>query len=141
MKVSSTRFKEAVNKAIKGAGFNNLIPLTSMIGIKLSNGKLNFLTTDASNNLCVIVDKVAGDDMNITVDAEKFGKLISKYATEVIVVKKKNRQAIIDGLKAQKFPAKNIHVVDSFEFVKEVLNKSTNDYVFLIENDLPDNFS
>lgn len=71
----------------------------------------------------------------------EFGKLISKYATEVIIVKKKNRQAIIEGLKAQKFPAKNIHVVDSFEFAKDVLNKSTNDYVFLIENDLPDNFS
>ena len=40
MKVVTSRMKEAVNKAIKGAGFNNLIPITSMIGIKLSDGKL-----------------------------------------------------------------------------------------------------
>ena len=46
--------KEAVNKAIKGAGFNNLIPITSMIGIKLSDGKLRLLTTDMTNTLCII---------------------------------------------------------------------------------------
>ena len=33
MKVVTSRMKEAVNKAIKGAVFNNLIPITSMIGI------------------------------------------------------------------------------------------------------------
>ncbi len=70
----------------------------------------------------------------------EFGKLIAKHATEVIVVKKKNRQAIVDGLKSQKFASQKIHTVDSFESVREVLNKSTKDYVFLIENDLPDNF-
>lgn len=76
--------KEAVNKAIKGAGFNNLIPITSMIGIKLSDGKLRLLTTDMTNTLCIIIDKVAGDDMDITVDADKFGKLIAKTTSEDI---------------------------------------------------------
>ena len=78
MKVVTSRMKEAVNKSIKGAGFNNLIPITSMIGIKLSDGKLRLLTTDMTNTLCIIIDKVAGDDMDITVDADKFGKLIAK---------------------------------------------------------------
>lgn len=84
MKVVSSRMKEAVNKAIKGAGFNNLIPITSMIGIKLSDGKLRLLTTDMTNTLCIIIDKVAGDDMDITVDANKFGKLIAKTTSEDI---------------------------------------------------------
>lgn len=84
MKVVTSRMKEAVNKAIKGAGFNNLIPITSMIGIKLSDGKLRFLTTDMTNTLCIIIDKVAGDDMDITVDADKFGKLIAKTTSEDI---------------------------------------------------------
>lgn len=82
MKVVTSRMKEAVNKAIKGAGFNNLIPITSMIGIKLSGGKLRFLTTDMTNTLCIIIDKVTGVDMDITVDADKFGKLISKITSE-----------------------------------------------------------
>lgn len=84
MKVVSSRMKEAVNKAIKGAGFNNLIPITSMIGIKLSDGKLRLLTTDMTNTLCIIVDKVAGEEMDITVDADKFGKLIAKITSEDI---------------------------------------------------------
>ena len=84
MKVVTSRSKEAVNKAIKGAGFNNLIPITSMIGIKLSDGKLRLLTTDMTNTLCIIIDKVAGDDMDITVDADKFGKLIAKTTSEDI---------------------------------------------------------
>jgi hypothetical protein len=84
MKVVTSRMKEAVNKAIKGAGFNNLIPITSMIGIKLSDGKLRLLTTDMTNTLCIIIDKVSGVDMDITVDADKFGKLISKITSEDI---------------------------------------------------------
>lgn len=84
MKVVTSRMKEAVNKAIKGAGFNNLIPITSMIGIKLSDGKLRLLTTDMNNTLCIIIDKVSGVDMDITVDADKFGKLISKTTSEDI---------------------------------------------------------
>lgn len=84
MKVVTSKMKEAVNKAIKGAGFNNFIPITSMIGIKLSGGKLRLLTTDMTNTLCIIIDKVAGDDMDITVDADKFGKLIAKTTSEDI---------------------------------------------------------
>lgn len=84
MKVVTSRMKEAVNKAIKGAGFNNLIPITSMIGIKLSDGKLRLLTTDMTNTLCIIIDKVSGVDMDIIVDADKFGKLIAKTTSEDI---------------------------------------------------------
>jgi hypothetical protein len=84
MKVVSSRMKEAVNKAIKGAGFNNLIPITSMIGIKLEGGKLRLFTTDMTNTLCIIIDKVSGVDMDITVDADKFGKLIAKTTSEDI---------------------------------------------------------
>lgn len=84
MKVVTSRMKEAVNKAIKGAGFNNLIPIISMIGIKLSDGKLRLLTTDMTNTLCIIIDKVSGVDMDITVDADKFGKLIAKTTSEDI---------------------------------------------------------
>ena len=84
MKVVTSRMKEAVNKAIKGAGFNNLIPITSMIGIKLEGGKLRLFTTDMTNTLCIIIDKVSGEDMDITVDADKFGKLIAKTTSEDI---------------------------------------------------------
>ena len=82
MKISTSRFKEAVNKSIKGAGFNNLIPLTSMMGIKLEDGQLKLLTTDMTNTLEIIIDKVAGDDICFTIQADTFSKLISKITSD-----------------------------------------------------------
>ena len=104
MKVVSSRMKEAVNKAIKGAGFNNLIPITGMIGIKLSDGKLRLLTTDMTNTLCIIIDKVAGDEMNITVDADKFGKLIAKITSEDIDLSVKDDVLYIKANGTYKIP-------------------------------------
>lgn len=104
MKVATSRMKEAVNKAIKGAGFNNLIPITSMIGIKLSNGKLRLLTTDMTNTLCIIIDKVAGDDMDITVDADKFGKLIAKTTSEDIDLSVKDDVLFVKANGTYKIP-------------------------------------
>lgn len=104
MKVVTSRMKEAVNKAIKGAGFNNLIPITSMIGIKLSDGKLRLLTTDMTNTLCIIIDKVAGDDMDITVDADKFGKLIAKTTSEDIDLSVKDDVLFVKANGTYKIP-------------------------------------
>lgn len=104
MKVVTSRMKEAVNKAIKGAGFNNLIPITSMIGIKLSEGKLRLLTTDMTNTLCIIIDKVAGDDMDITVDADKFGKLIAKTTSEDIDLSVKDDVLFVKANGTYKIP-------------------------------------
>ena len=104
MKVVTSRMKEAVNKAIKGAGFNNLIPITSMIGIKLSDGKLRLLTTDMTNTLCIIIDKVAGDYMDITVDADKFGKLIAKTTSEDIDLSVKDDVLFVKANGTYKIP-------------------------------------
>lgn len=104
MKLATQRFKEAINKAIKGASFNNLIPITGMLGIKLSDGKLRLLTTDMTNTLCIIIDKVAGDDMNITVDADKFGKLIAKTTSEDIDLSVKDDVLSVRGNGTYKIP-------------------------------------
>ena len=45
--LNTDMFKDAVGKAIKGAGLNKLIPLTSMIAIKVENNQLTLITTDA----------------------------------------------------------------------------------------------
>lgn len=70
-----------------------------------------------------------------------FGQIVSRYVDEVIIVKKVNRVAISDGLKKSGFNMKKVYFVDSFESVRQVLESLTSDYVTLIENDLPDNFS
>lgn len=73
-------------------------------------------------------------------DNYKLGKLVGKYASEVIVVKKLNRDAIIEGLKSVGFRKSKIYAVDDFATAKKVIDKLPNDYVVLIENDLPENF-
>ena len=127
MKVVTSRMKEAVNKAIKGAGFNNLIPITSMIGIKLSDGKLRLLTTDMTNTLCIIIDKVAGDDMDITVDADKFGKLIAKTTSEDIDLSVKDDVLFVKANGTYKIPLiSDEEGLVTFPALSETKGKTTN---------------
>ena len=127
MKVVTSRMKEAVNKAIKGAGFNNLIPITSMIGIKLSDGKLRLITTDMTNTLCIIIDKVAGDDMDITVDADKFGKLIAKTTSEDIDLSVKDDILYVKANGTYKIPLiSDEEGLVTFPALSETKGKTTN---------------
>lgn len=127
MKVVTSRMKEAVNKAIKGAGFNNLIPITSMIGIKLSDGKLRLLTTDMTNTLCIIIDKVSGVDMDITVDADKFGKLIAKTTSEDIDLSVKDDVLFVKANGTYKIPLiSDEEGLVTFPALSETKGKTTN---------------
>ena len=127
MKVVSSRMKDAVNKAIKGAGFNNLIPITSMIGIKLSDGKLRLLTTDMTNTLCIIIDKVSGEDMDITVDADKFGKLIAKTTSEDIDLSVKDDILYVKANGTYKIPLiSDEEGLVTFPALTETKGKTTN---------------
>lgn len=84
MKFSSktVTFQEMVSKSIKGASCDKLLPLTSMMAIELKKGQLRLITTDASNYLYIVQDKVEGDDFSVVVYAEQFAKLISKITSE-----------------------------------------------------------
>lgn len=104
MKVAAARIKDAVNKVIKGAGFNNLIPITSLLGIELVDGKLSFYTTDMTNNFVVSVDKVAGDDIDIVVDADIFSKLIAKTTSEEVEMTVDEDTLLVKGNGKYKVP-------------------------------------
>ncbi len=66
-----------------------------------------------------------------------FGEMISRVADEVIVVKQKNKNAILSGLSKSCFDMSKVYFVDSFLDAKGVIDMAGEDYVFLIENDLP----
>lgn len=78
------------------------------------------------------------DEYNIN---RQFGEKISKVATEVIIVKNVNRDALYSGLILGGFDAKKIYFAGKFSQVKNVLNNLSDEYVVLIENDLPESFS
>ena len=104
MKIATQILKDATNKAIKGASNNNLMPLTSMIGLKLNDGVLSLLTTDMSNTLCVKIDKVAGDDVDITVPSEVFSKLINKLYCDTTELTLNGETLVVKGNGTYKIP-------------------------------------
>lgn len=81
MQVKTTVLQSMVEKSIKGSGFNKLIPLTSLIGIEVIQGKLSLITTDATNYLYV-TEPVSAEDFYTVVDADKFAKLVGRLASE-----------------------------------------------------------
>ena len=51
--------QDMINKVIKGAGNNKILPLTSMLDINLKEGVLSLTTTDMNNyvTLCYSIAK------------------------------------------------------------------------------------
>ena len=76
--IGTQRLQALLNKAFKGAGCNNVIPMTSLIVISLKDGVLSLTTTDATNYLTLIEKEVSGDEFYVAVQVELLAKLISK---------------------------------------------------------------
>ena len=88
--------KKLVSYAIKGAGLNSKIELSTYIGITISNGKLTLSTTDGENFLSVS-DSCLADDMDITVDAETFSKLIGKLNSDTVDLEVVDNALVVTG--------------------------------------------
>ena len=88
--VKTEKLKEMVSRAVKGVGNNKLIPLTSLMAIEVKDSKLTLITTDATNYLYIIEDKVVADDFYVVVDANTFSKLISKMTCENVTLEVKS---------------------------------------------------
>ena len=104
VKVSTERIKKAVSDSSKGAGNNNLIPITQMIGIKSTGSELVLCTTDKSNDLKVIIDKVAGDEFDVTIQLETFAKLISKVTSDSVELSVDNDILVVNANGEYKIP-------------------------------------
>ena len=76
--IGTQRFQALLNKAVKGAGNNKLIPMTNLIAIKLSEGVLTLTTTDATNYFTLIEKEVSGDEFYVAVQVDLLARLVSK---------------------------------------------------------------
>lgn len=107
MKIGTEKFKAAVSKAVQGAGFNKLLPLTTMIGLKYTESKkaLWFTTTDMTNILDVFVDDVVDPEpLEATIDADTFSKLVAKLTSDTVELSVENNTLIVKGNGTYKFP-------------------------------------
>lgn len=93
---TTERLKQLVSYAIQGAGFNKLLELSNLMGIRVESGELYLNTTDGTNYLSVS-DKCVADDMDITVNAELFSKLISKINSETVDMEVIDNTLVITG--------------------------------------------
>ena len=82
--MKTEKLKDMVSRAVRGVGNNKLIPLTSLMAIEVKNSQLSIITTDATNYLYIMEDKVVADDFYAVVDANTFSKLISKMTCDSV---------------------------------------------------------
>lgn len=95
-KFNTERLKELTQYAIQGAGFDKLLDLSTYMGIRIKDNTLYLNTTDGTNYLRVS-DRCVADDMDITVDAELFSKLISKLNSAEVELQLDNNTLIVSG--------------------------------------------
>ena len=84
--ISTTRLQALLNKAVKGAGSNKLIPMTSLIAIKLKDGVLTLTTTDATNYLSLIEKDISGDEFYVAVQVDLLAKLVSRMTCDEVIL-------------------------------------------------------
>ena len=82
--IKTVKLQEMVGKAIKGAGNNKVIPITQMMCVKLEEGVLTLITTDATNTLYIRENGVIGTDFYAVVPVDQFSRLISRITSEDI---------------------------------------------------------
>lgn len=97
IKLKTLKLQEMVAKAIKGASSNKMIPITSLMAVELKKNKLTLTTTDATNYLKVIEDKVDGEDFYIVVGVDVFSKLVAKTSVETITLTLKENVLEVKG--------------------------------------------
>lgn len=93
---NTTRLKELTAYAIKGAGFNKLLELSSYMGIKVADGIIYLNTTDGTNYVSVS-DACIAEDMDITVNAELFSKLIGKFNSDTVDMNIVDNTLVVKG--------------------------------------------
>lgn len=84
IELSTVKLKEMVSRAVKGASSKSILPITAMMAIELKDNKLTLTTTDYTNYLYIIEDKVPGDDFYAVVLVDTFSKLISRMSSEKV---------------------------------------------------------
>jgi len=85
--IKTETLQEMVGKVIKCASDNKLIPITSLLSIKVDNNVLYLTTTDATNYFYVkATTPIECEPFEVSVIADIFAKLIQKTTSENITI-------------------------------------------------------
>lgn len=85
LNIKTSELQDMVGKVIKCSSNNKLIPLTSLMNIKVDSNILTIATTDATNYFYSRkADKVDCEDFEVSVMADLFTKLVQKTTADEI---------------------------------------------------------
>ena len=94
--IKTQKLQELVAKSVKGVGYDKNIPMTTMMGITVNNGKLTLSSTDATNYLYITGElEGATENIDISVYADVFSKLVAKLTTEETSLKLDGRSLVV----------------------------------------------
>ena len=116
--VKTDEFKKMVAKAIKGAGNNRLLPITSMMLIsknESTDNRICLTTTDTMTWFNVFGEAYTGEPFYCVVPVDIFSKLVSKLTCDKVTL-----EVIDDVLKAALFTAITAFTVESFNLFAPV---------------------
>lgn len=142
LKIKTEVLQEMVSKVSKCASNNKLIPITSLMSIKVKDNTLTLTTTDATNYFYVSAkDKVDCEDFEVSVISDVFTKLIQKTTSQDIVISVEGGilevkgngnyklELPLDDGNPIKFPSKlpddgfkNVHEVVKRSSIEKILN-------------------
>ena len=97
-KIKTKVLQDMVGKAITCSSNNKLIPITSLMNIKVSGGTLYLTTTDGTTYFFVKApETVECEDFELSVIADHFTKFIQKTTSENITLECENKSLIVKG--------------------------------------------
>ena len=86
-----------VAKAVKGAGNNKLLPITSLMALELHDGVLTLKTTDATNTLYIDGKVISGESFYAVVSVDLFSKLVAKFTCDTVTMQVENQALLVNG--------------------------------------------
>lgn len=98
--INTKTLQSMVNKVIRGASNNKLLPITSYIDIDYKSGILSLTTTDMTNYITVketIEDTTNNEDFTVVISADKFSKIVAKTTTENITLELTENSLVFKG--------------------------------------------
>lgn len=113
MKINTLKFKELLNKAVKGSSFNKFLPITSLIKIELKSGLLELMTYDGKNYIKITESNVEGDDLYVVVNSDIITKLINKSTSEFTTLELTNEKLTVktNGIYTIEIPAEEGNII------------------------------
>ena len=111
--ISTVKFQEMVRKAVSGASFEVLQPLSTYIGIEVKDNQLMLTTTDATNFMYVREPITNCEDGYVTIALDKLPKLVPKITSETTKVELTDKYLEInaDGAYKIEIPMENGEII------------------------------